>query len=90
MREAMPTYVARIEGESGTLVEHADITVEIIGDGEWRGRFLAPAEVKFKPGTMLDVAFADGRHGRARVDHARRGSAKTPQLVRLAGIGRLS
>ena len=86
----MPTYVARIEGESGTLLEHADVTVEIVGDGEWRGRFLAPAEVKIKPGAILEVAFADGRHGQARVDHARRGSAKKPQLVGLVGIGRLS
>jgi hypothetical protein len=86
----MPTYVARIEGESGTLLEHADVTVEIVGDGEWRGRFLAPADVKIKPGAIIEVAFADGRHGRARVAQARRGSAKTPQLVRFGGIGRLS
>ena len=85
----MPTYVGRIEGESGTLLEHADVTVEIIGDGEWRGRFLAPPEVKIKSGAVLDIAFADGRHGGARVDRARRGSAKKPQLVSLVGIGRL-
>jgi hypothetical protein len=80
----------RIEGESGTLLEHADVTVEIVGDGDWQGRFLAPAEFKIKPGAVLDLAFADGRHGRARLDDARRGSAKKPQLVRLVGIGRLS
>jgi hypothetical protein len=87
----MPTYVARIEGEGGTLVERADVTVEIVGDGEWRGRFLAPADGKIKPGVTLDLAFADGRRGTARVDHIHHGSSKkAARLVELAGVGRLS
>jgi hypothetical protein len=86
----MPTYVARIEGDTGTLVERADVTVEIVGEGEWRGRFLAPAGAKVKPGTVLELAFADGRRGRARVDHFHSGSSKkAPQLLELVGIGRL-
>lgn len=87
----MPTYVARIECDTGTLVERADVTVEIIGDGEWRGRFVAPDDAKFKRGSTLDLAFADGRRGRARVDYIHRGSSKkAPRLVELAGVGRLS
>jgi hypothetical protein len=87
----MPTYVARIEGDGGTLLEHADVTVEIVGDGEWRARFVAPAGVKVKAGAALDLAFADGRRGRARVDHIHSASSKkAPQLVQLAGIGRLA
>ena len=87
----MPTYVVRIESDAGTLLERADVTVEIVGDGDWRGRFLAPADAKLKPGTTLDLVFADGRRGRARVDHIHAGSSKkAPRLVELAGVGRLS
>jgi hypothetical protein len=87
----MPSYVARIERDSGTLLERAEVTVEILTDREWRGRFLAPADTKVARGAELDLAFADGRHGRARVDHIHRRSSKTGvRLVELAGIGRLN
>jgi hypothetical protein len=89
----MPTYVARIETESGgTLLERADVTLEVIAEGEWRGRFLAPADMTIKTGATLELALADGRHGKARVHHIHRhrSSKDTPQLVELEGIGRLA
>ena len=88
----MPTYVARIETDSGVLLERADVTVELIAEGAWRGRFIAPADITIKAGATFDLALADGRHGKARVHHIHRhrSSKDTPQLVELEGIGRLA
>jgi hypothetical protein len=86
----MPTYVARIERGEETFLERADVTVEVLGEGEWRARFFAPPGTKLARGAKLDFAFADGRRGQAHVDHIHRPLAKRgPRLVEVAGVGAL-
>lgn len=86
----MPTYVARVERDDETFLERADVTVEMLGDGEWRARFFAPPGVSLARGTRLEFAFADGRHGKAHVDHIHRALARRgPRLVEVAGVGSL-
>jgi hypothetical protein len=87
----MPTYVARIEGEDGTVLERADITVELLPAGGWRARFVADSGVKVTKGAEVELAFADGRRGRAKVHHVHKPSPKQAlRLVELAGIGELN
>lgn len=87
----MPTYVARIGRGDETFLERADVTVELLADGEWRGRFFAPPGSKLARGAKLGFAFADGRHGEAHVDHIHRALAKKgPRLVEVAGVGSLT
>jgi hypothetical protein len=86
----MPTYVARIDRDGEILLERADVTVEILGDGDWRARFFIPPGSKLARGAKLRFAFADGREGQAHVDHVHRALAKKgPRLVEVAGIGPL-
>jgi len=86
----MPIYVARIERGEETFLERADVTVEVLGEGEWRARFFAPPGTKLARGAKLDFAFADGRHGQAHIDHIHRPLAKRgPRLVEVAGVGAL-
>ena len=65
----MPTYVARIERDGKTLLERVDVTVEMVEEGRWPGRFVLPAGTRLPRQTELGLAFADGRRGRAHVDH---------------------
>lgn len=82
----MPTYVARIEHGGQTFLERADVTVEVLSDGEWRARFFIPPGSKLARGAKLAFAFADGRRGHAHVDHVHRPLArKGPRLVEVAG-----
>jgi hypothetical protein len=87
----MPTYVARIERGDEAFLERADVTVEVLGEGEWRARFFAPHGATLARGARLEFAFADGRHGEAHVDHIHRPFAKRgPRLVEVAGVGPLT
>ena len=65
----MPTYVARIDRDGKTLLERVDVTVEVVEEGRWRGRFVLPAGTRLPRQTELGLAFADGRRGRAHLDH---------------------
>jgi hypothetical protein len=86
----MPTYVARIERERKTLLERADVTVEIVEEGRWRGRFFLPPGTRASRQAKLRFAFADGRHGEAKVDHIHPAlSNKGPRLVEVTGLGAL-
>jgi hypothetical protein len=86
----MPTYVARIERDGKTVLERADMTVEMLDDGHWRGRFFLPPGTTLPGRAKLEIAFADGRHGRASVDHIHPAlSKKGPKLVEIAGVGSL-
>jgi hypothetical protein len=87
----MPTYVAQIEGEHGLVLERADVTVELLPGGEWRARFVVDSSVKVTKGAELELAFADGRRGRAKVHHVHKPSPKQAlRLVELAGMGQLN
>jgi hypothetical protein len=87
----MPTYVARIEGEDGTVLERADVTVELLPAGGWRARFVADSSVKVTKGAEVELAFADGRRGRAKVHHVHKPSTQQAlRLIELAGIGELN
>jgi hypothetical protein len=84
----MPTYVARIEREGKTLLERAEVTVEMLEEGHWRGRFFLPPGTALPRRARLEILFADGRHGRAVVDHVHPALAgKGPRLVEVAGTG---
>jgi hypothetical protein len=86
----MPTYVAHIEGEDGTVLERADVTVELLPAGGWRARFVADSGVKVTKGAEVELAFADGRRGCAKVHHVHKPSSKRAlRLVELVGIGQL-
>jgi hypothetical protein len=86
----MPTYVARIEHAGKTLLERADTTVEMLEDGQWRGRFFLPPGTTLPRRAQLAIVFADGRHARASVDHIHPAlSRKGPRLVEITGVGSL-
>ena len=86
----MPIYVARIERDGKVLLERADVTVELLDEGRWRGRFFIPPGTTLPKKAKLSVVFVDGRHGRASVDHIHPASSKQgPRLVEIAGIGAL-
>jgi hypothetical protein len=84
----MPIYVARIERDGKLLLERAEVTVEVLDEERWRGRFILPAGTTLRRRAEVDIAFADGRHARASVDHVHPApSPKGPRLVEIAGIG---
>lgn len=84
----LPIYVARIEHDGKTVLERADVTVELLEDGAWRARFLLPPGSLLPRRATLSIAFADGRHGSATVDRIHPAmSKKGPRLVELAGSG---
>jgi hypothetical protein len=86
----MPTYVGRIDREGKTLLERADVTVEMLEEGRWRGRFLLPPGTRLPRQVELGFTLADGRHGRARVDHIHPALSKNgPRLVEVTGVGSL-
>jgi hypothetical protein len=86
----MPTYVARIDHGGKMFLDRADVTVEVLAEGEWRARFFIPPGSKLSRGVKLEFAFADGRTGEAHVDHVHRPLAKKgPRLVEVAGTGSL-
>lgn len=86
----MSIYVARIERDGKLLLERAEVTVEVLDDEHWRGRFVLPPGTTLRRRAEVDIAFADGRHGRGTVDHVHPASkAKAPRLVEITGIGGL-
>jgi hypothetical protein len=87
----MPTYVARVERDGKTLLERADVTVEMLDGGRWRARFFLPPGTRLPHQAEVAMAFADGRHGRAHVDHVHPALSKRgPRLVEVAGVGPLA
>jgi hypothetical protein len=82
----MATYVARVARDGKTLLERADVTVELLEPGSWRGRFTLPTGVRLPRGAEVELAFADGRHGRATVDHVHPALSKQgPRLAEVLG-----
>lgn len=82
----MPTYVARIAQDGKTFLERAEVTVEQLDPERWRGRFFVPAGMRLLRGVPVELAFADGRHGRARVDHVHPAlSRRGPRLAEISG-----
>ena len=87
----MPTYVARIAQDGKILLERADVTVEQLDPERWRGRFFVPAGMRLLRGLPVELAFADGRHGRARVDHVHPAlSRRGPRLAEITGTAPIS
>ena len=86
----MPIYVARIELKGKVLIEHAEVTVELLEVDRWRGRFLLPTGTAVPRKAKLSIFFSDGREGHATVDHVHAAtSKKAPRLVELTGVGKL-
>ena len=86
----MPIYVARVERNGKQLVERADVTVELLEDGSWRGRFFLPSRLSLAKRAKVELSFFDGRQGKAVVDHLHPVSSKTsPRLVEITGVGPL-
>lgn len=86
----MPIYVARIERNGKLLLDRADVTIELLDEGHWRGRFILPPETALARGAKLSLTLYDGRKGKASVDHVHPASSKkAPRLVEIAGIGAL-
>lgn len=82
----MPTYVARIAQDGKTFLERADVTVEQLDSEHWRGRFFLPPGVRLLRGVAVELAFADGRHSRGRVDHVHPAlSRRGPRLAEISG-----
>jgi hypothetical protein len=87
----VPTYVARIAQDGKTFLERAEVTVEPLDPERWRGRFFVPAGTRLLRGVGLELAFADGRHGRARVDHVHPAlSQRGPRLAEISGTAPIS
>ncbi|MGE5231672.1 MAG: hypothetical protein ACM3NS_08010 [Deltaproteobacteria bacterium] len=87
----MPTYVARIAQDGKILLERAEVTVEQLDPERWRGRFFVPAGMRLLRGLPVELAFADGRHGRARVDHVHPAlSRRGPRLAEITGTAPIS
>jgi hypothetical protein len=86
----MPIYVARVERNGKVLIEHAEVTVELLEVDRWRGRFLLPAGTALPRSAKLSIHFSDGREGQAEVSHIHPASSKKgPRLVELTGVGKL-
>jgi hypothetical protein len=86
----MPIYVARIERNGKQLLDRADVTVEIMDDGSWRGRFFLPPDMSLAKRAKISLSFFDGRLGNAIVDHIHPTSSKqSPRLVEITGEGAL-
>ena len=82
----MAIYVGRIERDGKVLIEHAEVTVELLEPDHWRGRFLLPAGTALARSAKLSIHFSDGREGRAEVNHIHTASAKKgPRLVEITG-----
>jgi hypothetical protein len=86
----MATYVARIEHDKKVLLEHAEVTVELLDVDQWRGRFLLPAGTSLARSAKLSIHLADGREAAAQVRHIDPASSKkAPRLVEITGVGKL-
>jgi hypothetical protein len=86
----MPIYVARIDRDGKVLIEHTDVTVELLDVDRWRGRFLLPAGTALPRSAKLSIHFSDGREGQAQVSHIHPASSKKgPKLVEITGLGKL-
>ena len=86
----MPIYVARIERDGKVLLERADLTVELLEEGRWRGRFILPPDTTLPRRAKLSIVFVDGRKGQATVDHIHPAPTKKgPRLVEITGTGPL-
>jgi hypothetical protein len=86
----MPIYVARVERNGKPLLDRADVTVELLEDGGWRGRFFLTPGLSLAKGAKVELSFFDGRQGKAVVDHLHPTSSKTsPRLVEITGVGPL-
>jgi hypothetical protein len=86
----MPIYVARIELKGKVLIEHAEVTVELLEVDRWRGRFLLPSGIALPRKAKLSILFSDGREGHATVDQIHSAtSKKAPRLVEISGVGKL-
>jgi hypothetical protein len=86
----MPIYVARIERDGKVLLEHAEVTVELLEVDRWRGRFLLPPGTALPRRARISIFFSDGREGHAAVDHIHPASSKKgPRLVEISGVGKL-
>ena len=82
----MSTYVARIAQDGKTFLERAEVTVEQLDPERWRGRFFVPPGMRLLRAVAVELAFADGRHGRARVDHVHPALSKRgPRLAEISG-----
>ncbi len=86
----MPIYVARVERNGSQLLDRADVTVELLEDGSWRGRFFLPPGMSLARRAKVSLSFFDGRQGKATVDHLHPASSKkSPRLVEITGVGPL-
>lgn len=86
----MPIYVARVERNGKLLLERADVTVELLEDGSWRGRFFVPPGMSLAKRAKVELSFFDGRQGKAIVDHLHPASSKkSSRLVEITGVGSL-
>jgi hypothetical protein len=86
----MPIYVARIDRDGKVLIEHAEVTVELLDVDRWRGRFLLPVGTSLPRSGKLSLHFNDGREAQAEVSHIHPAtSKKVPRLVEITGIGKL-
>jgi hypothetical protein len=86
----MPTYVARIERDDKVVLEHAEVTVEVLDVDRWRGRFLLPAGAALPRTAKLSIHFSDGREAEATVSRLHSASSKKgPRLVEIIGLGKL-
>jgi hypothetical protein len=86
----MPIYVARVERNGKLLLDRADVTVELLEDGSWRGRFFLPSGMPLAKRAKVELSFFDGRRGKALVDHLHPASSKkSPRLVEITGDGPL-
>ena len=86
----MPIYVARVERDGKPLIERADVTVELLEDGSWRGRFFLPPGMSLAKRAKVELGFFDGRRGKAIVDHLHPASSKkAPRLAEITGVGPL-
>jgi hypothetical protein len=87
----VPTYVASIAQDGKTFLERAEVTVEQLDPHRWRGRFFVPAGMRLLRAVPVQLAFADGRHGRARVDHVHPALSKRgPRLAEISGAVAIS
>ena len=86
----VPTVVARVDTRGKTVLERADVTVEVLEEGQWRARFFLPPGIRLPQKAKVALALADGRHGQAVVDHIHKALAKQgPRLVEVSGVGAL-
>ena len=84
---------ARINRDGRSSLENVLIDLEVQtprdGLGSWRGRFRAPLQADFSIGDELRIALADGRSGKAFVNHVSQGSLDDGAQIVFRGTGPL-